>query len=159
MIDISTVRWHQIDDTLPSLISQALPNSVKHWVLDSDSLTAKLRAVYPAFNVELITNEPENASEEVADILGTLEVYRREVYLCSNKTRLVYAVSFIPKACHELLELGNTPLGEVLFNSATRKSIELSLTKNTPGRRSIFQYKSHRIIVCEFFITPLRNQS
>lgn len=119
------------------------PKYIKNWIFDKNSLTQKLQNLYPKFRVQLL-------SEIIED-----EFIKREVYLCNNDIPLVYAVSFIPAKCKKLQNLGNQPLGEILFKNANRNDILITNYNNIWGRESFFNFEGFEIIVCEFFLETI----
>jgi chorismate-pyruvate lyase len=145
-VDIFALSWHRVDNKIP--------NFIKTWLIDNDSLTRKLKKLHPDFLVKVLNEEDITIDY---NILGESKVIKREVNLCAGDKKLIYAVSFIPKNCIDLINIGNQPLGEILFQNAIRESIEITKTQNTWGRRSIFLYKNHKIMVCEFFMPSLSN--
>jgi len=123
--------------------NDSMPKDVESWLFDDNSLTAKLKNIYPKFRVEVVQESLKN---------GNLQ---REVNLCDDKTPLVYAISLIPTSCTKLQNLGNTPLGEILFQNGKRLEITTAKDGENWGRKSIFAFENHHIIVCEFFLPTL----
>jgi tRNA (cmo5U34)-methyltransferase len=120
-----------------------VPKNVENWLFDDGSLTAKLKNIYPNFNVKVISESVEN------------DTLTREVNLCDADVPLVYAISQIPQNCLNLQNLGNKPLGEILFKNGKR--IDISIAKNGEnwGRKSIFEFENEKVVVCEFFLNNL----
>lgn len=138
MIDIFAIDWQKNKD---------IPLFIYDWIFDEHSLTSKLKDIYPNFRVQVLSENTLNI-ENIAFI-------RREVNLCDMSSPLVRAISFIPKECHELQNLGNTPLGEILFKQGERQNILVAKHNDIWARKSIFTFKNHNITVCEFFLKNL----
>ena len=150
-----------------------------NWLLDSSSLTARLKSHCNDFRVEVLGQKISSCSEFEAndDIVIGEQVLVREVLLfCDNKPQ-VFARSLLPLSSltgeeKKLAELGEQPLGQVLFNhpDLIRKGIEiasfnqpsslvtlvneLGLSDTMPlwGRRSVFVLKNKPIMVAEVFL-------
>jgi chorismate--pyruvate lyase len=144
-IDVFALNWRRVDTKIPSFI--------KNWLIDNTSLTQKLKNLYPNFLVKVLNEENIIIDE---NILDEKQVVKREVNLCAGDKKLIYAISFIPESCADLINIGNKPLGEILFQNAIRDSIEITKTQNIWGRRSVFLYNDHKIMVCEFFMPTLQ---
>jgi chorismate-pyruvate lyase len=120
-----------------------IPKNVENWLSDDSSLTAKLKNIYPNFNVKVI-------NESVAN-----DTLTREVNLCDDGVPLVYAISKIPQNCLNLQNLGNKPLGEILFKNGKRVDISIAKNGDNWGRKSIFEFENEKVVVCEFFLPEL----
>lgn len=143
MIDIYNLNWEK--DNLE------IPQNIKNWLLDNSSLTAKLKRIYPYFGVSIIKESLIN--------INNIAYIKREVHLCNDKTKLVYAISIIPTHCTNLINLGDKPLGEILFNHGKRLQIMVAKSGNLWGRKSIFSFQNQEVIVCEFFLDELFKKS
>jgi len=155
------------------------PEHLQSWLLDPDSLTARLKKHCHQFRVELLGQkvEPCQAHEAVADIPVGEKVLVREVLLYCDDKPQVFARSLLPLSSltgaeQELANLGTKSLGQVLFNnpSLERKTIEVAmfddnstvgkLAKNLQlevphslwGRRSIFVLDDKPLMVAEVFL-------
>ena len=133
MIDIFALNWQN------NIID--IPDDIKNWLFDDGSLTTKLKQEYPNFKVELLS--------EIKD----KDFIRREVNLCDDSQVLVNAISFIPQKCHKLQNLGNKPLGEIIFQNSKRLEIKIIKHNNIWGRKSVFLFEDFEVIVCEFFMS------
>lgn len=148
------------------------------WLTDSGSLTEKLKALPGDFQVQVLREDEAFADEHEYQAMGLLKqpVIIREVLLYCAAVPLVFARSIIPVppagAAAELTQLGNKPLGELLFN---RNDIELGpieiaeFTGNAPvcllnqqlhgntttlwGRRRCFRISEQAILVAEVFLS------
>lgn len=157
----------------------SLPNNViiKQWLLDPDSLTAKLKRHCQTFSVEVLGQHPGIIRPDEARWLGNVrEATIREVILCCDGQPWVFARSVFPQSALDehalkLGQLGNQPLGAHLFAQPdlTRSDIEVSAFTpqsrisqlhqclNYPpqtlwGRRSCFTAAGQRVLVAEVFI-------
>ena len=169
--------------TLPNLWqhsgSCALPEYLQSWLLDPDSLTARLKKHCHQFRVELLGQHIEccQAHEAVATIPAGEKVLVREVLLYCDDKPQVFARSLLPISSltgeeQALADLGTQSLGQVLFNnpSLERKTIEiaefssassvgqlardlqLDTTQTLWGRRSIFMLENKPLMVAEVFL-------
>lgn len=156
-----------------------LPEHLHSWLLDPDSLTARLKTHCHQFRVELLGQkiEPCQAHEAVAAIPVGEKVLVREVLLYCDDKPQVFARSLLPLSSltgseQALANLGTNSLGQVLFNnpSLERKMIEVAmfdvnssvgkLAKNLQldisyplwGRRSIFVLEDKPLMVAEVFL-------
>ena len=159
--------------------SAELSEYLQSWLLDPDSLTARLKAHCHQFRVELLGQriEPCQADEAVAAIPVGEQVLVREVLLYCNNTPQVFARSLLPVSSltgaeQALADLGTQSLGQVLFNnpSLERKIIEiaeftltssvgkladklqLNATHDLWGRRSVFMLENKPLMVAEVFL-------
>lgn len=158
-----------------------LSESLKSWLLDPASLTARLTSQCRQFRVELLGQRIEacQANEAVALIPVGEQVLVREVLLFCDDQPHVFARSLLPLSSltgteQALANLGNQSLGQVLFNnpSLERQAIEVAeFDENTAvvkmaqqlsaqkqeratlwGRRSIFVLEDKPLMVSEVFL-------
>ena len=159
--------------------SYALPKHLQSWLLDPDSLTARLKTHCHQFRVELLGQKVEDcqAHEAVATIPVGEKVLVREVLLYCDDKPHVFARSLLPLSSltgpkQALANLGTQSLGQVLFNnpSLERQVIEvatfdltssvgklasdlqLNITHPLWGRRSIFVLENKPLMVAEVFL-------
>ena len=105
---------------IPHLIGH---HPLRDWAKAPGSLTRKLQAVSPAFNVVLLHQGPQNPfhdQRQVCQLPQHGRAMTREVLLRDGQISLVYAhsvtaLSALNGAWHHLNGLGNRPLGEALF--------------------------------------------
>lgn len=156
-----------------------LNDNLTSWLLEPSSLTARLQSQCDTFKVvvlgqEVITCTAQDACTAVA--IGE-EILVREVLLYCDQQPHVFARSVLPLSSltgdqQQLANLGEQPLGHIIFNnpSLQRKHIEVAAVtdKNTIkklnrcipieinqtlwGRRSIFYLENKPLIVCEVFL-------
>ncbi len=165
----------------PSTSAKAdeLSKQLKGWLLDSGSLTARLKRHCNDFRVELLGQQVQACSAAEANEIITEgeQVLVREVLLYCDEKPQVFARSLLPLASltgaeQQLANLGTQSLGQVLFNnpSLERQNIEISpfnaessvakiandlqLTVKQPlwGRRSIFMLENKPLMVAEVFL-------
>jgi chorismate--pyruvate lyase len=156
-----------------------LPEHLQSWLLDPNSLTARLKTHCHQFRVELLGQKIEycQAHEAVAAIPVGEKVLVREVLLYCDDKPQVFARSLLPMSSltgteQALANLGSQSLGQVLFNnpSLERKIIEvatfdltssvgllarhlqLNMTHTLWGRRSIFVLENKPLMVAEVFL-------
>jgi chorismate--pyruvate lyase len=87
----------------------------------------------------------------------------REVYLCIDDIPVVFARSILPTSSstginRDLLQIGNRPLGEVLFKNGKAPILLRQVTEIAHigfGRRTLYQLRGHPILISEFFLPAL----
>lgn len=149
-----------------------LPEPWRNWVLDSGSLTQRLKNLTndpKAFSVQLNRIEFTRASLSEARALNIPfreQVYVREVTLMLRGEPVVVARSVIPRSTltgyeRQLMRLGNKPLGEFLFNHKhmKRHAIECKQgqvsNQKAWARRSVFELSGKPLMVSEVFLEHL----
>ena len=160
-----------------------IPEELRSWLIDTGSLTEKLRGACRTFSVHLISQTERQAkSHEVLllELTDSDSLIDREVQLYCNTEPVVYARSLIPvKAVSDRFEgldtMGEKPLGEKIFSDPqlSRSPIEWSqMTENHPlfshavdnvcplpavifGRRSLFYGAAKPISISEFFLPKI----
>jgi len=158
-----------------------LDKNLMNWLLDADSLTARLKKQCKVFDVKVLGQrvEPCRLSESNDTIIAGEPVLVREVLLYCDGIAQVFARSLLPLSSltgeeQQLAHIGNQPLGQVLFSnpSLERKNIEISSFpieesfkallqhlnfsyKDTLwGRRSLFFLHDKPLMVAEVFLPP-----
>lgn len=131
-------QWHCATDTAEHIELAA----AKSWIQSQSSLTVKIKELGIAFNLQLLnqTEQALTATEQALLASTDSTALFREVLLKQGDTPLVYAQTIIPistisGAEQNLAELGEQPLGQVLFQSsqATRGAIEYAkVTRSCP---------------------------
>ncbi len=158
-----------------------LPAALADWLLDTGSLTARLKAhSQQAFSVRVVNSGWQKANIDEARTLHIdrrQRVYCREVCLLDGQQPRVFARTIVPLASYPTLRmglsrLGNASLGQWLFNdpSVTRGRIEICrLPANHPlsrhacqaaaidmqalwARRSCFTLRGKTLLVSEVFL-------
>ena len=161
---------------------QHLPPSIllQQWLLDPDSLTAKLKRHCQHFSVAVLGQRPGIIRPDEAKWLQTQSpndnATIREVILCCDGKPWVFARSVFPLSALnadalQLGQLGNSPLGAHLFAQPDlqRSAIEVARFDEQSrvgelhqclgyspqplwGRRSCFAAAGERVLVAEVFI-------
>ena len=153
-MDLSKLNWHDID------YFNDIPEKALFWIKDNQSLTQKLKNRYPDFRVEVQQQEELDLYKHEINQLGKEENFIvREVFLYGDNEPVVFARSVIPKntKTDSIMEIGNKPLGEILFTNSniSREPIEITFHNDIWGRRSVFIMNNSRILVSEFFLEKI----
>ncbi len=157
----------------------SLSEHLQRWLLDPNSLTARLKEHCQQFRIELLGQQVElcQANEAFAGMAAGEKVLVREVLLYCDEKPQVFARSLLPLSSltgaeQALANLGTQSLGQVLFNnpSLKRQAIEvaefdehssvvklaadlnLASKHNLWGRRSIFILENKPLMVAEVFL-------
>lgn len=149
------------------------------WLFDSSSLTSRMiRLCDGKFSVKVLSQDWKkmNADEMDAMLLsGVPSSLVRKVLLCCNDQPLVYARTVIPAttiqgAQRRYANMGNRPLGAMLFADRTmrREAVQVAklpdnneiycYTKSNEiiwGRRSVFRVAEKPLLVSEYFLPEL----
>ncbi len=138
----------------------AIPEIVKPWLIDDQSLTKKLKQIFADFSVNVLSQTQAQANKDEADLINfQADCIIREVELLGNQQAVVFARSIIPinDDTQDLLNIGSKPLGEILFNNPkiVRGQLQITHTGEIWGRRSTFAIGTSKLLVCEFFLEPL----
>lgn len=168
-------QWQSPDDESLPLLSEQLTS----WLRDEGSLTARLKSHSSSFHVKVIGEQQQLCSaEEACNIIKVGEpVLVREVILYCDNIPQVFARSLLPLASltgkeKALANLGEQPLGQVLFNNPSLQRHRLELSSFGPdssvanlanqltdlpkqalwGRRSIFILDNKPLMVAEVFL-------
>jgi chorismate--pyruvate lyase len=167
-----------------ALYSQAgLSHAAASWVLAPGSLTQRLRdSAKNAFKLNVlrqINAKARVAESHVLALKPGAQVLIREVELCVDDQPRVFARTIIPAQTRQgvgrvLVQLGNRPLGELLFNDkrtirgpiqwtvlypqhclyqqAAQCLSTLSLPQRLYARRSVFYLVGKPLLVTEVFL-------
>jgi chorismate--pyruvate lyase len=149
--------------------------SVRDWLLNTESLTARLKALPGEFSLHLCLEQSVLLPAEFATRWQCHEAIVREVVLSVANVPCVYAQSFMPlatvQALAPLASLGEKPLGEFIFQQPDlqRGEIEiahfaaglclpsLGVQEELYGRRSLFTLRDQQLLVQELFLPGLFN--
>jgi len=147
-------RTFKAKDDVPALV---LP-----WLLDNSSLTAKLKAKYTNFRVEVISQTENTPYDCELKLLGSAisdVIIVREVELMGEGLPVVFARSVIPQTSDtkSLLAIGSRPLGEILFDDPAiyRDQLEVGQHQGAWARRSTFIVGTTKLLVSEIFLERL----
>jgi len=177
---LELTRWHTVQRRL-------MPRELAPWLSDTGSLTRRLKRHNQVdFSVQLLGNSwiKPLTDESLALQVPLPELsYQREVLLMDGNNANVYARTVVPRTTymalqHRFNQLGNKPLGELLFTDPTvvRGPIEIACLKpgqwlyemalleepSRPavlwGRRSQFYLSGKPLLVNEIFLPALQRR-
>jgi chorismate--pyruvate lyase len=141
---------------------EKIPTYVSIWLLDSKSLTHKLKEKYKDFEVNVISQKENNPYQCEYQLLGSTQnqgIVVREVELLGNQKPVVNARSLIPLTddTKDILSIGSRPLGEILFDDPEikRGHLEVGSFENSWARRSTFTMGKTKLLVTEIFLESL----
>lgn len=168
--------WHSVSSADLPAISPPL----KAWVLDSGSMTARLKSVCNTFHVEVLFHDWVAIDSQDAVILNldqSQKVIKREVLLYCDNQAWMYARTIFPESLvhalgDKIIHLSDRPLGELLFahQQSRRGEFEISeLNKGDPffeeslrvsqqkakhlwARRSVFSLPEGSLLLTEVFL-------
>jgi chorismate lyase len=155
-----------------------IPPEVLDWLLDSGSLTQRVRSLCgkQPFRVRVLSQRYRCSSTAEATVLKIrpgLRVLDRQVQLCRGEEPLVYARSLLPVTLftgrqQRLKFQGSRSLGATLFADPTVTRGELQIAQiaaeHIPGaegaaevwgRRSVFRIQGKPLLVAEFYLPRL----
>lgn len=128
-------EWRRADDS----VIQQLPYKVAEWVAEFGSLTQKLSNYVDSVRLDLLKEGVERATDSESDKLGIdhQELSQiREVILFGPSVPWIYARTIMPATKGQLIvELGQKPLGSILFTSSELRRVSLELVQLTQGHR------------------------
>lgn len=157
----------------------SIPNAhLESWLLNTGSLTQRLQTQCEHFKVQVVSQRQELATPAEYFELGVSNTSQhkegwqvREVILHGDHQPWVLARSIIPQALCEadFLDLGDKPLGHLIFNDDRFKRQPFQIMCIQPdevflreyglppltdiwGRRSVFRYQRHAMMVAELFL-------
>ena len=152
------------------------------WLFDASSLTARLIDLCgDDFSVRVISQRWQLLDAEEASAMSLSDVRSalvRQVLLCCGDRPLVYARTVIPVttikgAQRRYANMGNRPLGAMLFADRTMRREEVQVAvlpasheanqfikADEPvwGRRSVFRVADKPLLVSEYFLSDLLKQ-
>jgi|TARA_B110000444_G_scaffold228761_1_gene234765 chorismate--pyruvate lyase len=141
---------------------EGVPEYVCNWLLDGQSLTAKLRDKYKDFKVNVMSQEQDNPYDcelKLLEAASNQTFIVREVELIGSQVPVVIARSLIPltQDTNEILKIGAKPLGEILFNDPEikRGHLEVGSFNESWARRSTFKIGKTKLLVSEIFLESL----
>ncbi|MGI2260988.1 chorismate--pyruvate lyase family protein [Shewanella sp. GXUN23E] len=159
-----SIQWFS-----PAKAENLPPQPLWDWLVSKDSLTAKLKAHCHDFSVLLVDEQWHHGLSN--------RYWTREVLLLLDDTPWVFASTLIPESLMQnpeagLQNLGNRPLGELLYSSknylpgnievarfeSCSRLNELSCKLHQPvteplwGRRRYFEFQQQTLIVSEVFL-------
>ena len=141
---------------------EGVPEHVCNWLLDGQSLTAKLRDKYKDFKVNVLSQEqasPYDCELKLLEAHTNQTFIVREVELIGSQIPVVIARSLIPltEDTNQILKIGANPLGEILFNNPEikRGHLEVGSFNESWARRSTFKIGKTKLLVSEIFLESL----
>ena len=161
------------------LFNQSLNNNLLPWLFDTSSLTARMICLCDGkFSVKVISQRWQKIGADESAVMllrGTSSALVRKVVLCCDKQPLVYARTVIPAstiqgAKRRYANMGNRPLGAMLFADRTMRREVVQVAKLPAGneiyrytksqeeiwgRRSVFRVAEKPILVSEYFLPEL----
>jgi len=173
-------RWLQ----RRQLFSKHVPANIQTWLYDPASLTARLKQKCAAdFRVEVLSQAMQKPRIDELTALamesGSFALVR-QVRLCCGSACWVYARTVIPFSTLKgkqriYANLGTRPLGAMLFADRTMQREEVMVTSLTGGqlpdglglekddmvwgRRSVFRVGGKPLLVSEYFLPALLEDS
>jgi len=156
-----------------------LPDNVQSWTYESGSLTQRLRNFYgDAVAVKVLLqrwHKPFLSERRLLQLPEHQYSLTREVLLHVNGKPLILARTIIPvttikTAKSNLSQLGNRPLGEIIFSYPKLERIAMDVTLIDPstwtqsaiaeagidqsiwGRRTVYAIAHKQMLVSEFFL-------
>ena len=177
---MNPLRWH----SRPQQSWRDLPPGMADWLLDSGSLTQRLRrASAGRFRVCVLRQGWTRPECDEARILGLrldAWAWTREVRLLGDEQPWVFARTLIPARTlggrgRRLTRLGTRPLGQALFADPGVRRGPVEITRIAAGqrlhqqafthlveppdviwgRRSVFRIEDRPLLVCEIFLPDL----
>ena len=168
-------RWYRRHQ----LFNQSVQPAYIPWLFDASSLTARLLGrLGKDFRVQVISQRWQKLAAEEASAMALKNVHSalvRQVLLCDGDTPLVYARTVIPAttiqgAQRRYANMGNRPLGAMLFADRTMRREEVQVAvlpdindikllietdETVWGRRSVFRVAGKPLLVSEYFLPAL----
>jgi len=173
----SKQRWYKRHQ----LFNRSVPEALLPWLFDASSLTSRMIVLCgDGFSVRLLSQHWQKISSQDASAMGLTKEHSalvRQVVLCCSDQPLVYARTVIPAstvqgAQRRYANLGNRPLGAMLFADRTmrREFVQVALLPDDDearknalikgiaddesvwGRRSVFRVAGKPLLVSEYFL-------
>ena len=148
-----------------------LPSVLEAWLLEPASLTARLKSRARHFKLQVLQQQEYALPEFITPLLpGIAHAQCREVLMSCNQLPCIYAQSWLPlatlAALQPLAQLGDQPLGEVIFQQqhVSRSEIEVARVQLSHpltaavasgeywARRSVFTLAGQPLLVAEVFL-------
>ena len=171
----SKQRWYQRHQ----LFNQSIPPALIPWLFDVSSLTARMVDLCGKdFSVRVLSQNWQKIDSEESSAMSLLYAHSalvRQVLLCCGDKPLIYARTVIPVATvqgatRRYANMGNRPLGAMLFSDRTMRRETVHVAKLSKkhivnqyvegdvdvwGRRSVFRVSGKPILVSEYFLPEL----
>ena len=159
-----TSEWISFEE-MNSLLCDKEDKEIKSWLLEEGPITERIKS-NGDFELELVKDKVDFVRDDeksfLGDIAGRIKV--REVYLRENNKPKVWARSCIPlktikEGLSSLGELGNKPLGDILFEKDVFKKKEVlyssfrgEFLKHYWGRKTKYLVNKLPFSVMEVFL-------
>jgi chorismate--pyruvate lyase len=154
--------WLNLDHAVLHLVPQVWQD----WLSYPFSLTQYVeRRTQKSVSVQVLTDKNQLVLNDEQDLFqrSFSRCRVREVYLCIDDIPVVFARSILPTSSstginRDLLQIGNRPLGEVLFKNGKAPILLRQITEIAHigfGRRTLYQLRGHPILISEFFLPAL----
>jgi chorismate--pyruvate lyase len=147
-----------------SIESKISKNEIRSWLLENGPITKRI-AKNGSFKLYLIQDELSYIEQIDKDFIDCAsdEIKLREVILFCNDAPLVFAQTIIPvetisNGFEQLGNLGNKPLGDILFEKDifTKDKVVYALFENASrlywGRKTKYLVKGYKFSVMEIFL-------
>ena len=182
--DIFEPEWR----STAQLVHADLNDAMRDWLLDEGSLTRRvMRSCANSFSVRVLDQSWGIPLATELDTLGMVpgtSAWIRQVELLCGTVPWVFARTLIPASSLEgdarrLADLGNRPLGEVLFSDPKARRGQVEVAKLLPhhalypyalvhvasdpghlwGRRTLYYLEERPLLVNEIFLPDLPQES
>ncbi|HSH85743.1 MAG: chorismate lyase [Methylophilus sp.] len=156
-------------------------STLRPWLQERGSLTAKLKRQYADFSVQLLQEvwcKPHADERRLLQLAADTQAWIREVWLMGNGQPRVFAHSVIARKdlrgpWYGLRKMGRSPLGAALFanprvergalhfrklssahplHKTVSKNFTLQTNQPLWARRSLFCLRRHHLLVTEVFL-------
>jgi len=147
-----------------SIESKISKNEIRSWLLENGPITNRIKKK-GSFKLHLIQDELSFIKQEDKDFIDCTsnDIKLREVILFCNDEPIVFAQTIIPvetisKGLEQLGNLGNKPLGDILFEKDifTKDKVVYALFENASslywGRKAKYFVKGYKFSVLEIFL-------
>jgi len=147
-----------------SIESKISNNEIRSWLLENGPITKRIKK-NGSFKLHLIKDELSFIEQEDKDFIDCTsnEIKLREVILFCDDEPIVFAQTIIPvetisKGLDQLGNLGNKPLGDILFEKDifTKDKVVYALFENASslywGRKAKYLVKGFKFSVMEVFL-------
>jgi len=153
-----------------TLSQRSLDDTLRPWITNKGSLTAALTELSGgSFSVSVLQQGfaiPQWHEQRKLSRPLTRAAMIRQVELKIHGEAVIYARSIIPlalvlKGRRGIANLGQTPLGHVLFKDGNIRVSKREFAEfkfgihKVPARRTPYDYQSSRVLVTEFFLPSL----
>jgi len=147
-----------------SIESKISKNEIHSWLLENGPITKRIKK-NGSFKLHLIQDKLSYIEQEDKDFIDCVsdEIKLRQVILFCNNAPLVFAQTIIPvetisNGFEQLGNLGNKPLGDILFEKDifTKDKVVYALFENASnfywGRKAKYLVKGYKFSVMEIFL-------